>query len=189
MSAALEEYAVIGDLLFPDLRTAELVAAVEREDLRGEHFADSGCRAAFEAMRHSESGGRDAAANQRIVTAASGMEFAERAIAAADCILANAIGRIATVAERGRKRLIAEAANAALLARGSYSEGFLRAELHRIAEIGCKRGDCAMRLLPLGEFLAEPPESVDPVVEGCFEFGDKVELIAPSKCRKSFFCD
>lgn len=187
MGAALEELAVIGDFLFPDLRTERLKSAAEREDLRGEHFADSACRAAFEAMRRGEYGGGDAAENQRIVAAVSGMEFAERAIAAADLMETQASAHIAKVAEEGRKRLLAEAVNAALLARANYSEGFLRSELHRIAESGGRRGGATPGILTLGEFLSAPPAPIDPIVEGCFEAGDKVELIAPSKCRKSFF--
>lgn len=188
MDARLEEVAVIGDLLFQELRTARLIEAVEREDLRGEHFADPVCRAAFEAVRRGEYAGRDAGENQRVLLASCGIEFVERAVEAADAMDVHAEHRIAKVAEEGRKRLVAEAAGSALLQRGNYSESFLRAELHRIAEIGQKRGKSnALRLVSLDEFLADPPAPVDPVVEGCFEFGDKVELIAPSKCRKSFF--
>lgn len=188
MDMNLEEFAVIGNFLFPELRTASLVEAVSREDLRSEHFADTECRAAFEAIMNSPGAGRDPAENQRILHSLSGIEFAERAIAAADMLESNAVARIAKTAEEGRKRLIAEAVNAALLMKGKCSEAFLRAELHRIAEMAVKRGGkSAAKVESLADFLSAKPAPLDPIIEGCFEFGDKVELIAPSKCRKSFF--
>lgn len=188
MDAALPELAVIGNLVYENYDASRLVDAIIREDLREEHFADAACRAAFSAITRNESAGRDRVANLRALCAASGVEFAERAIAAIDVIEPYAIARIAKVAEEGRKRLVAEAVNAALLSRANYSEAFLRNELHRIAELSQKRGGRgSLRTLNLGEFLAEAPAAIDPIIEGCFESGDKVELIAPSKCRKSFF--
>lgn len=53
--------------------------------------------------------------------------------------------------------------------------------------------DCArededgLEVLTLSQLLSSPPAPLDPIILDCFEAGDKVELVGPSKCRKSFF--
>ena len=125
ITAALPELAVIGNLVYENYDASRLVDAIIREDLREEHFADAACRAAFSAIMRNESAGRDRVANLCTLCATSGVEFAERAIAAVDVIEPYAIARIAKVAEEGRKRLVAEAVNTALLSRASDTSAFV----------------------------------------------------------------
>jgi hypothetical protein len=39
----------------------------------------------------------------------------------------------------------------------------------------------------VADFIEQDPPMLDPIIEGVFEPGDKIELVAPSKQRKSFF--
>lgn len=43
------------------------------------------------------------------------------------------------------------------------------------------------QIVTLDTLLSIPPKPIDAIIEGCFDSGTKIELIAPSKCRKSFF--
>ena len=183
-----DELGLVGDLIMAELDTEKIARTVRSNGLTGELFAEADCRAAFEAIMHSESQGENAAENRRNVLAVSGIAFAESAIAAADPMTVSALQRIAAVAKSGRTRIVAEETMKVLQQRERFSEDFLRAELHRVADLGrTGKGETTLRLQSLGDFLAVPPGEIDPIVEGCFESGDKVELIAPSKCRKSFF--
>lgn len=183
-----DELGVIGDLLLDDLETEKIVLAVHSNGLIDEHFAEADCRAAFVAVMRTEHQGENAAENRRSVLTVSGATFAETAIAAADPMTVSALQRIAAVAKAGRTRIVADATMKVLQQRERFSEDFLRSELHRVADLGRGRSNNAsLHLVSLCDFLAVAPCPIDPIVEGCFESGDKVELIAPSKCRKSFF--
>ena len=184
----IDELGLVGDLIFPDLDTAKIAETIRREGVTGELFTDPACRAAFGQLMETEGSGTNAAANRRAVVLSGGIKFAERAIAAADAMTHEALNRIAAFAKSGRMRLVADEITKTLQQRERFSEDFFLAELHRIADLGRGgRGGAFPELVGIRDFLAVPPAEIDPVVEGCFEPGDKVELIAPSKCRKSFF--
>ncbi len=48
-------------------------------------------------------------------------------------------------------------------------------------------GAVRLQFMEAAELIETEPPPLDPIIEGCFERGDKVELVAGSKQRKSFF--
>lgn len=48
-------------------------------------------------------------------------------------------------------------------------------------------GSVRLQFMEAAELIETEPPPLDPIIEGCFERGDKVELVAGSKQRKSFF--
>lgn len=52
---------------------------------------------------------------------------------------------------------------------------------------GATGGGAGLVVENIGDFLAVPPPPLDCIVEELFEAGEKGEIIAPSKARKSFF--
>lgn len=90
------------------------------------------------------------------------------------------------IAETERRRKLSDAARMAAdaLAKGGAVE-VIAAQLKAAGEAA--RGNGGLAVQSLADFLAAPPPPLDCVVEELFEAGDKGELIAPSKARKSFF--
>ena len=178
------ELGLIGDFLVGSFHPTPLKGVVGGEGLKSEHFADKESRAAFDLIMSTS--GEDASVLRSLLVKRCGIAFCEKAVACASTIPAYAYDRIARLAAAGRKRLAAEELTRLMQMQGDFSEDVFFAEIDRIA----KRLAHASRKLQaetVGDFLAEEPGALDPIVADAFEAGDKVELIAPSKCRKSFF--
>lgn len=183
------ELGLIGDFLAGSFSAHPLPPKGERGvGLRPEHFSDPAVRAAYEEILKLDS--LDSAALQARLVETHGAEFCCKAIAEASVIPAYAGARAEEVASLGRKRLASEALTRLIQAQGTYSEEAFFSEMARIVrerevESACARGNLLAESLV--DFVATPPAALDPIVAQAFERGDKVELIAPSKCRKSFF--
>ena len=158
----------------------------EGQGLKPEHFSDPSARAAFELIAAADL--QDPAALLGVLRGRMGAAFCERAIAEASVIPAYALARLAKLAERGRVRIAAEALARLVRQQDAMGEAFFFAEADRIVR-GSSAGVSAkaLRVETVEEFTATAPAPLDPIVANCFEAGDKVELIAPSKCRKSFW--
>ena len=181
------ELGIIGDFLTGSFSAhPSPLKGEEGVGLRPEHFSDPSARAAFELIAAADL--QDPAALLGLLRGRMGANFCEKAIAEASVIPAYALGRLAKLAERGRIRLAADALVKLARQQDSMGEAFFFAEADRII-----RGTSAaaqagsLRAETVEDFTATPPAPPDPIVANCFESGDKVELIAPSKCRKSFW--
>jgi len=187
------ELAVIGDLLMESqvYHPTPLKGVVGVWGLEDRHFSDSSARAAFAALKGCEAS--DATARGELLLRSHGAPFVESAIDAADLENGAAEDRIRRLAERGRKRLAAESLGRLLQTSENYSEDAFFSEAARIAREGTRAASAAcgerspLAAQTIEDFLAMEPAPLDPIVASSFEAGDKVELIAPSKCRKSFW--
>ena len=181
------ELGIIGDFLAGSFGVhPSPLKGEEGAGLRPEHFSDPAARAAFGLIAAADSS--DPAALQGLLVPKLGVAFCEKAIAEASVIPAYAFGRLAKLAERGRIRLAADALVKLTRQQDAMGESFFFAEADRIVRgmSAASQAD-SLRAETVEEFTATPPAPLDPIVANCFEAGDKVELIAPSKCRKSFW--
>lgn len=183
------EIGLIGDFLVGSMSAHPLPLKGERgEGLRPEHFSDPTSRAAYEEIL--KAGTFDSAALQARLLAKMGGEFCEKAVLNASTPRCRAIDRVSHLAAEGRKRLAIEELTKLFRIEENCEETFFFSEMAKIVrnhELNAAKAHGLLASESLAEFLALPPASLDPIVEGAFERGDKVELIAPSKCRKSFF--
>ena len=187
MDTAKLELGIIGDFLAGSFgaRPSPLKGE-EGQGLKPEHFSDPSARAAFELIAGADT--TDAAALQGLLVPKLGVSFCERAMAEASVVPAYASARLGQLAERGRVRIAAEAFARLVQQQDAMGEAFFFAEADRIVRGGSAGVSAkALRAETVEEFTATAPAPLDPIVANCFEAGDKVELIAPSKCRKSFW--
>lgn len=187
MNTTKLEQGIIGDFLMGSFGAhPSPLKGEEGHGLRPEHFSDPSARAAFELISAAKT--TDPAAIQDLLRGKMGAAFCEAAIAEASIGEHLALARLATLAERGRIRIAADELERLIRTRDAMSEDFFFAEADRIV-----RGTSAavraesLKAETVEEFTATAPAPLDPIVANCFEAGDKVELIAPSKCRKSFY--
>lgn len=183
------EHGIIGDFLMSHMMFSPtpLKGVVGAKRLRPEHFTDSSARAAFEAIMSEES--EDPARLMALVEAKEGVEFTNEVCSLASTTGVQSSDRIATLAEKGRIRLALDKIAQLKRIENNATEAYFFSELSKIAAEAQKEASAADTLLAetLEDFIATPPAELDPIVANSFERGDKVELIAPSKCRKSFF--
>ena len=187
MNTTQIEIGLIGDFLIGSFRahTSPLQGG-EGHGLRPEHFTDPSARAAFELIQ--KAGTDDPAELRALLIPKMGVGFCEKAIDLSSEVPAYALGRLQRLAERGRIRLAAEELTRLIQMQNDCSEGFFFTEADRIVRGATKSADAiSLRAETIEDFIATPPAPLDPIVAQCFEAGDKVELIAPSKCRKSFY--
>ena len=187
MNTTKLELGIVGDFLMGSFSAhPSPLKGEEGHGLRPEHFSDPSARAAFELISAADT--TDAAALQDLLRGRMGVAFCEKAIAESSIGEHIALARLATLAERGRIRIAADELSELVRRQGEMGEAFFFAEADRIV-----RGTSAavraesLKAETVEAFTATPPAPLDPIVASCFEAGDKVELIAPSKCRKSFF--
>ena len=187
MNTVKLEYGIIGDALMGSFSAhPSPLKGEEGHGLRPEHFSDPSARAAFEIIQKADV--HDAAALQGLVVAKLGAQFCEKAIAEASVVPSYALARLGRLAERGRIRLAGEALTRLVQSQGEMTEAFFFAEADRIVRGTSAAVQAAsLKSETVEEFVATPPAPLDPIVANCFERGDKVELVAPSKCRKSFW--
>lgn len=183
------ERGIIGDFLMSHVMFSPtpLKGVVGAKRLRPEHFTDSSARAAFEAIMAEES--EDPARLMALIEAKEGVEFTNEVCSLASTTGVQAADRIATLAEKGRIREALDKIAQLKRLENNATEDYFFSELSKIAAEAQKEASAADTLLTetLEDFIATPPAELDPIVANSFERGDKVELIAPSKCRKSFF--
>lgn len=187
MNTAKLELGIIGDFLAGSFGAhPSPLKGEEGHGLRPEHFSDPANRAAFELISAADTS--DPAALCGLLRGRLGTPFCEKAVAEASILPSYALARLGKLAERGRIRIAADALVRLTQQQDSMGEAFFFAEAERIVRgtSAASRAD-ALRTETAEEFTATPPASLDPIVANCFEAGDKVELIAPSKCRKSFW--
>ena len=183
------ERGLIGDFLMGSCSVHPLPLKGESGvGLRPEHFSDPMARAAYEEILRA--GTSDPAALQARLVAKSGGEFCEKAVESACALGFQAEDRMRLLAAEGRKRLAMEALEKLFRMEESCNEDFFFSEMSRIVrehETSAALEQNSLLSESLADFVATPPAPLDPIVASAFERGDKVELIAPSKCRKSFF--
>lgn len=186
MNTAKLELGIIGDFLAGSFAHPSPLEGEEGHGLRPEHFSDPASRAAFELISAADTS--DPAALCGLLRGRLGTHFCEKAVAEASILPSYALARLGKLAERGRIRIAADALVRLTQQQDSMGEAFFFAEAERIVRgtSAASRAD-ALRAETVEEFTATPPAPLDPIVANCFEAGDKVELIAPSKCRKSFW--
>ena len=187
MNTSQIEIGLIGDYLSGSFSAhPSPLKGGEGKGLRPEHFSDPSARTAFEIIQNANS--EDPEILRSLVLAKMGVEFCEKAIGFSSEIPAYALDRRRQLAERGRIRLASEALTRLIQLQNDCSEGYFFAEADRIVSGAAKYADAeSLKAETVEEFIAMPPRPLDPIVANCFEAGDKVELIAPSKCRKSFY--
>ena len=187
MTTTKLELGIVGDFLMGSFSAhPSPLKGEEGHGLRPEHFSDPSARAAFELIVSADT--TDAATLQDLLSGRMGVAFCEKAIAEASIGENLALARLATLAERGRVRIAADELSKLVQRQGEMSEAFFFAEADRIVRgTSATVRAAALTAETAEEFTATPPAPLDPIVANCFEAGDKVELIAPSKCRKSFF--
>ena len=187
MTTTKLELGIVGDFLMGSFSAhPSPLKGEEGHGLRPEHFSDPSARAAFELIVSADT--TDAATLQDLLSGRMGVAFCEKAIAEASIGENLALARLATLAERGRVRIAADELAKLVQRQGEMSEAFFFAEADRIVRgTSATVRAAALTAETAEEFTATPPAPLDPIVANCFEAGDKVELIAPSKCRKSFF--
>ena len=187
MDTAKLELGIIGDFLTGHFAARPSpLKGEEGQGLKPEHFSDPSARAAFELLVAADT--TDAAALLGLLVPKRGVGFCERAMAEASVIPAYASARLGQLAERGRVRVAADALVRLVQRRDEMTEAFFFAEADRIVRgtSAAVRAD-SLKAETVEEFTATPPAPLDAIVANCFEAGDKVELVAPSKCRKSFW--
>ena len=186
MDTAKLELGIIGDFLAGSFSAhPSPLKGEEGRGLRPEHFSDPSARAACELIAAADT--TDPAALQGLLLPKLGAAFCERAITEASVIPAYALARLGQLAERGRIRVAADALARLVQRRDEMTEAFFFAEADRIVRGTSAAQVEVLRAETVEAFTATPPAPLDPIVANCFEAGDKVELIAPSKCRKSFW--
>lgn len=184
------EIGLIGDFLVGSLSAHPLPLKGERGvGLRPEHFSDPSARAAYEEIL--KAGTYDSAALQARLVKLSGIEFCEKAIDGACTLPYRALDRMNYLAAEGRKRLAMEELSRLFRMEENCEENYFFSEMSRIVRehetSAALEMTNSLNAESLDDFISTPPSELDPIVAHAFERGDKVELIAPSKCRKSFF--
>ena len=181
------ELGVIGDFLTGSFSTHPLPPKGERGvGLRPEYFSDPSTRTAFEEIQ--KAGSSDPTILVPLVQTKCGIDFFVKAVTEASVISTMAVERVFKLQTAARKRVLTEKVMRVLQNQSQFTENFFIGELERVLNEAEREVSCAnLAAESLEEFLAEPPAALDPIIAYAFERGDKVELIAPSKCRKSFF--
>ena len=181
------ELGIIGDFLTGSFCAhPSPLKGEEGQGLKPEHFSDPSARTAFELIAAADL--QDPAALLGALRGRMGAAFCEKAIAEASVIPAYALARLAKLAERGRVRIAADALARLVQQQDAMGEAFFFAEADRIVRgTSAAVSAAALKAETVEEFTATAPAPLDPIVANCFEAGDKVELIAPSKCRKSLW--
>ena len=189
--ATLSERALIGALLtdfdavYPIVQAAGIGEA---------SFSDPICLATWRAMETLR------AAHKIIdlvsVPEAMSGDAAENALALGECVqlcptVAHAAYYAGKVREAEQRRTLHAAARMAAdaLVKGGALD-VIAAQLRAAGEAAEGGGagiGGQLAVESIGAFLAEPPPPLDCIVDELFEAGEKGEIIAPSKARKSFF--
>jgi hypothetical protein len=192
-SASAAERALVGALLYdtdrawPEAQPFGLVAA---------DFADAEARVVWEWVAARVAAGQPV----DLPLAADGLR--ERVEAVAVERLVDAGGPVAHVASYAneivaarKRRLLSDLVGqiTATAARTDGDAAFLFGEMQAAmadakgAISACRATADILAPVTADAWLAEEPTAPDYAVEGVFEIGDRVLLVAPSKCRKSFF--
>lgn len=185
------EKGIVGDFLMSHamISPTPLKGVVGAKRLRPDHFTDSSARAAFELIMNFED--EEPLKLFSLISRKMGAEWTDKVMALASSMGVQAEARIAALAEAGRKRLALEKIEKLKAVLDDASEDYFFSELEKIVSEGARSTlsatEGALTAESLEDFIATPPAALDPIVDSAFERGDKVELIAPSKCRKSFF--
>lgn len=116
-----------------------------------------------------------------------GIEYAQNILLLSDAVssLVEVVCRARRVTSLGRRRRFLEALNR--VPQNVTPDYFRKAVEEALKAVGFTDSDSGVGLKSLSDLMQKPLEPLDPIVAGCFERGDKIDLIAPSKCRKSFF--
>lgn len=127
------ERGIIGDFLMSHVMFSPtpLKGVVGAKRLRPEHFTDSSARAAFEAIMTEETD--DPMRLTAVVEAKEGIEFTNEVCSLASTVGAQAVERIATLAEKGRIRLALDKIAQLRRIENNATEGFFFSELSKIA--------------------------------------------------------
>lgn len=184
--STLAERALLGALLQEFDRVSPIVQAA---GVSGASFTDAVCLSAWGAMDKLRAGGN--VVDLVSVPEAMGGDAAENLAALGECVsacptTAHAAFYIEQVRQAERRRALHAAAKMAVeqLDRGGSVEvvaGQLRA-----AGEAVEGGGEQIPSTDAADYLEAEPTAHDPIIDGVFELGDKVELIGGSKRRKSF---